>query len=213
MKNLNWLSNDVLSILELREDLLFHKLNKDQVKYYIDESRSLGHKLAQDFKNRDIEDVLKKNNVEVIMKESAPGKGLGLRAEIHFDKNTKKITIYKNSMKQIHEVLKKSGINISEKQVFNIHLAHEFYHFLEFRDSKYTNEQLEKVVCFSLGPIKRRSTILRTRELAAHEFCREFLNLKFHPKILDYMFLIDNDSKFEVQLREEVEELKDKYLN
>lgn len=213
MEDLRYLDDEVLSLLELREDFLFHKLTKEQIKYYINESINLGQKTAQDFNNKDIEELLKNNGVSIIIEETNKSKKLDLRADIHFDDKIKEIKIYKKSLNQIYEVLKSFGLKVTEKQVYQIHLAHEFYHFIEFKDDKYTNDRLDKIVCFSLGPIKRKSTILKTREIAAHAFCKKLLNLKFHPKILDYIYLIENNEISNKELQKTVKELRKEYLN
>lgn len=213
MEDFKWLDDEILSLLELKEDFLFEKLNKDQIKYYIRESINIGEKIAKGFKNKDIEYLLKKNEVEIVVKEASIGKGPNLRAEIHFDKKIKRIVIYKDSIKQIFETVKYLGIEISEENVYKMHLAHEFYHYIEFAHSQYTNEQLDKIICFSLGPIKRKSTILKTREIAAHAFCKEFLKLKFHPKALDYIFLIAGNAKFADELKDNITYLRKEYLS
>jgi hypothetical protein len=192
MKNLYFLTDEILSLLELKEDRLFDKIPKEKISYYINESNKIGRDTSIKYKNEDIEKLLKDNGVKVLIKDHCQSKNLDIRGEIIFDEKERQIIIYKNSIEQIVETLKGYGLNISKKEVYNIHLAHELYHFLEFKNEENTNYLLEKIDINFGRLIKRKSTILKTREIAAHAFCKELLNLKFHPKLLDYIYLIEN---------------------
>jgi len=192
MKNLYFLTDEILSLLELKEDRLFDKIPKEKIIYYINESNKIGRDTAIKYKNEDIEKLLKDNGVKVSIKDYCQSKKLDIRGEIIFEEKERQIIIYKNSIEQIVETLKGYGLNISKKEVYNIHLAHELYHFLEFKNEENTNYLLDKIDINFCRIIKRKSTILKTREIAAHAFCKELLNLKFHPKLLDYIYLIEN---------------------
>ncbi|MGY5238794.1 hypothetical protein [Clostridium tertium] len=212
MKNLYFLTDEILALLELKEDSLFHKIPKEKIKYYINEANRIGKNIASKYKNEEIESLLKSNKVNVLIKDNSKAKSLDIRGEITFDKKEKQIIIYKNSMDQIIGTLKKYGFNISKQEVYNIHLAHEFYHFLEFKNEENTNYLLDEIDVIFLGPIKRKATILKTREIAAHAFCKELLNLSFHPKILDYIYLIENKKINLKEFKDYVEELELKYI-
>ena len=213
MKNIYFLTDEILSLLELKEDSLFHKIPKNRIKYYIEESINIGKKAALQYKNEDIESLLGKNGVELIIKEKSPTKNLDIRGEIIFDKKEKKIIIYKDSIDQIIETLKESSFNVTKGQIYKIHLAHEFYHFLEYSNNKNTNDQLNKIEVNILGNvIKRRATILKTREIAAHAFCKELVNLKFHPKILDYVYLVESEKINLIEFKSYITELELMYI-
>ena len=96
--------------------------------------------------------------------------------------------------------------------MYKIHLAHEFYHFLEFKNNKNTNDMLDSIDIYFFRGIKRKSTILKTREIAAHSFCKEILKLKFHPKILDYIYLIEKEKIDLKEFKKYINELKDLYI-
>lgn len=212
MKSLYFLTDEILSLLELKEDSLFHKIPKEKIKFYINEASEIGKNIAIKYKNQDIESLLKSNGVDVVIKESCESKNLDIRGEIIFDKKEKQIVIYKNSMDQILSTLKEYGFNISKREVYNIHLAHEFYHFLEFNNNENTNNKLDEIDISFLGLIKRKATILKTREIAAHAFCKEILNLKFHPKMLDYIYLIENKKINLIEFKNYIDELESTYI-
>lgn len=212
MKNLYFLNDEILSLLELVEDSLFHKIPKEKIKYYINEAIQIGKNLANEYKGKDIESLLKNHGVEVVIKECCESKNLDIRGEIIFDKEEKQIIIYKNSINQIIETLKKHGLSISRKEVYNIHLAHEFYHFLEYSNNDNTNYKLDKIEIVLGRLIKRKATILKTREIAAHAFCKEILNLKFHPKLLDYIYLIESKKINLIEFKKYIKELEENYI-
>ena len=53
-----------------------------------------------------------------------------------------------------------------------------------------TNERLDRIVRFHLGPIKLHSTVMSSCEIAAHAFAKELLHLNDLPNVYDYILLI-----------------------
>lgn len=213
MKNLNFLTDEILSLLELKEDRIFHKIPKDRISYYIYESNRIGRNVAIKYKNEDLELLLKNNGVKVLIKDYCQSKNLDIRGEIIFDGKDRQIIIYKNSIEQIVDTLKRYGLNITEEEVYNIHLAHELYHFLEFKNEENTNYLLDEIDIKVWRAIKRKATILKTREIAAHAFCKEILCLKFHPKLLDYIYLIENNKIILEDFKAYISELELMYID
>lgn len=215
MKDLSFLTDEILSLLELKEDRIFHKIPKERIRYYINESNKIGKNIALKYKNKDIdiELFLKDNEVKVLIKDCCQSKNLDIRGEIIFDGKERQVIIYKNSIDQIVDTLKRYGLKVSQKEVYNIHLAHELYHFLEFQNEKNTNYLLDTIEINIWNTIKRKATVLKTREIAAHAFCKEVLSLKFHPKLLDYIYLIENKKITLKELKSYVDELELEYIN
>ena len=210
MDELKFLSNDVLDLLELSEDIVFNKIAKEEIKYFIEESRRIGKDKANKvLKNKfkdfnDVDKFLKDKKVDIYIKdEKLSGSVLYGRAEIEISNEKKIINLYKDSLNQLYESLNTFGITVSEEEVYRIHLTHELYHLLEYLDNEYTEKFMRNVRVLKFGPFRREVRVMKTREIAAHNFCKEFLNLKFHPKLMDYIYLIDNNLIT-------VEELKDK---
>ena len=193
MENLEFLTDNALYLLELQQDILFHKIPKKKIQYYIDEAGHIGREYAKEYKGKNIRNILEKEGISVVIEKSSKGKSLGLRGEIVFSKKEKKIVIYEDSMEQLHASLKKHYRDIGLKKAYDIHLAHEFYHYLEYKNGKSTNELLDKIESIKIGPYIRKASILKTREIAAHSFCKEFLGLPFNPLIIDYIYLIENN--------------------
>ena len=97
--------------------------------------------------------------------------------------------------------------------IVRIHLAHELFHFYEYIDRQPTNERLDRIVRFCLGPIKLHSTVMSSCEIAAHAFAKELLHLNNLPNIYDYILLIhqkeltiDDFQTLQEQWRQEIGE-------
>ena len=71
-----------------------------------------------------------------------------------------------------------------------IHLAHEFFHFLEYQRRPFFLEKLEPVVTARLLGYARKAAINRCSEAAAHAFAKTLLGLERLPNYYDYVYLI-----------------------
>lgn len=95
------------------------------------------------------------------------------------------------------------------ERLVDIHLAHEFFHYVEYRAGQFTNDMLEPVEVFRLGRrLVKRSSVVQCSEIAAHAFCKEMMGLPFLPNVLDYAFLIQTGSLSEEAFYREVEAWK-----
>ena len=196
IKGLNTLATDyVMSYVELKEDNVFSKIPKKDIKEYIIEPMNLGQKTAKEIKKKysDISliDICKEKGIKVTIVDKNPKmKQVKIRAEyIHHEKT---LNIYKSSIDEMCQQFKlvNMGFSIDQDKIIDMHIAHELFHFLENEELGLTNFKLQKVKLFSLFKRERESTILKTREIAAHMFCKELTSLQVHPKWLDYVYLL-----------------------
>lgn len=192
---LNRLNDEVLAYAELKNDLVFHKIPKDKVNYYINQSLLLGEEKAKKYKALDLTKMCNDNGVKVeIVKESGKFYSVQFRAEISFSKKENVIKIYESSLVDLMNSCNKIASTedkLSYQDVINIHLAHEFYHFLEYKEKQYTNEVLEPISTFELLNFKKKSSVLKCSEIAAHKFCKDVLGLRYLPNIYDYLYLVE----------------------
>lgn len=193
---LNRLSDKVLAYAELKNDLLFNKIPKDKICYYINQSLWMGKDKAIQYKHMNLQQMCHDKGLKIeVVAKSGKFYGVRFRAEINFSKRENVIKIYKDSLEELMDSCNR--LNFSEdkltyEDILNIHLAHEFYHYLEYAQGKYTNEMLDKVDTIDLGFYKKKATILKCSEIAAHMFCKELLGLKYLPNFYDYLYLIDS---------------------
>ena len=71
-----------------------------------------------------------------------------------------------------------------------IHLAHEFFHILEYLENSSVVKEMEPVQTFSFFGLRRFSQVQRCGEIAAHVFAKELLKLPVLPNLYDYLYLI-----------------------
>lgn len=184
-----------LAFAELKNDLLFHKIPKEKVSYYVDGSLFIGRSKAAQYIGRDLKTICRENGVNVeIVNKSGKFYGVRFRAEISFSKKENRIKIYKESLIELMNTCNKADLfnfKLTYKDVFNIHLAHEFYHYLEYKEKQHTNELLGPITTMNFGFFKNKATITKCSEIAAHSFCKEVLGLKYLPNIYDYLYLIE----------------------
>lgn len=184
-------SDELMAICELMEDPIFRKIPKDKIKYYIENSFIIGCEKAAMLKkncgNKTLTELCMDNGITVnIIDKPYKVMDTNYRAEIIYSEN--QINILKPSIMLMEEQLK----DIADiEKIIDIHIAHEFYHFLEYRSKKDTADMLSPVTILKIGKFNKKSKVIKTCEIAAHAFCKEYLNLPFHPKALDFIFLIN----------------------
>ena len=187
----NLCTDRLMSLSELVEDPLFRKIPKDKIDYYIDNSIKLGKEKAKTIekyhRGSSLKDICKSYGISInIYDKNYKIMNTSYRAEIYYDKS--EINILKPSILIMNEVL---GNSFTQEEIEDIHIAHEFYHFLEYKDGKDTADLLLPVTNMKIGKFIRKSKVIKTCEIAAHAFCKEYLHLPFHPKALDFIYLIN----------------------
>lgn len=181
-----------MCLVELYEDANFYKIPKCQIEEYvkrineITENKLLNIKKDYD-NNTKLIDICKSKGVTIsIIDKEFKIMNISYRAEIYYEK--KQINIMKNSIADMYEELKDT--NISMQSIIDIHIAHELYHLLEYTDNEKTEDLVPEVTSFKIGRYEKKAKIVRSSEAAAHIFCMKLLGLSFHPKALDYIYLI-----------------------
>lgn len=229
------ISDEVLAMFELSNDLLFGKIPESRYRYYVEESLRLGREAAGRVKAggesggesggaRDIYDLYKEAGINIIYQENS-GKscGVSFRAQSEYGKDgSAEVLIYKQSIALLaehsgemagEERNTRDGLGaapgaeadtrIDAEMALQVHLAHEYFHYLEEHSSEikdertmayygngYVSDYLEPVELTRIFGKKRKAGILRCSEIAAHAFAKELTGLKILPNFYDYMYLI-----------------------
>lgn len=188
------IKDEVLALCELSNDLLYQKIPKEKLAYYISESLTIGKETADEFVNRDILDLCDENKIEIeYIRESKKTYGVSFRAQVEMDKKHTKIFLYEGS---IRELAKNSGFTgrkaLTYEEALKIHLSHEFFHYLEYTKNKFVPDRLEEIVTMRFLTFARKARIQRCSEIAAHAFAKELLGLKELPNVYDYSYLINS---------------------
>ncbi|MGV2881713.1 hypothetical protein JI735_00300 [Paenibacillus sonchi] len=190
------LGDKVLAYSELKNDLLFHKIPKDKMIYYIEQPLAIGTAKAGEYKAKfgtDIQAICRNRGIKVVMNERSGKLGqIRFRAQIELSAEERVITLYKSSMEELQQCagVLLPGRAFSLEEIMDIHLAHELFHDLEFSEIGYTNERLDYISSLSLGPFRIRASVTKTSEIAAHAFSRHLLGLPYLPNLLDYAHMI-----------------------
>lgn len=205
LERLGALTDEALAGLELEQDPLFHKIPEEKLPYYVQASLKRGREAASDCRGEDIRSLCKREGLRYeVTEQSGTFHNVSFRAQIDFAGTPPEIIIYSASLKSMQQAYRDAFGNVEAapepgdgqdkaelEHLVDIHLAHEFYHYLEFKSGRFTNEELEPVEVFRLGSLyTKRASVVKTSEIAAHVFCKELLGLPVLPNLLDYVYLI-----------------------
>lgn len=184
---LEQISDFMMSYCELSEDIIFRYIPMQKRIWYVEQSMKMGIETAKAFQGKSIEDILSQNHVEVFISKEC-GQGY-IHSQIQFDKQVKRIDLYEDVLKEIQTAMLEGKYEITMEELLSLHLAHEFYHFLEYTQGCMTYERLEVLKYRVFGCIPRSSTVHRTSEISAHIFAKIVCGFPMHPKILDYILM------------------------
>lgn len=175
----------------MRQDPTYHRLTPQQRSFYIRKALLVGGEVAKKFEfsaGVRVVAVAERSGCRVrrVDDGNVPS-GILLRAD--YKPREAEIVVYRRSVEQMRPVL--TNLVLSEdwtlERVEDIHVAHELFHHVEVTDIGPVNLRLPKVVTFRFGPIIRRVSVRRTREIAAHKFTKDLLALPFLPNVADWI--------------------------
>ncbi|MDR1001174.1 MAG: hypothetical protein LBL96_10330 [Clostridiales bacterium] len=176
----------LLALCEISNDLLFEKIPKGKLAYYVDHSLKAGRNAAEGLKGREIHEIYSENCITVA--KHAPQKssfGVILRGMATMSEKGCSIEVYGDS---VRELAKYAGMDYGLAE--RVHLAHELFHFLEYKRGRSFSDELEKVVTVRIFGYSRKAKINRCEEVAAHAFAKEMLDLPCLPNYYDYLYLV-----------------------
>ncbi|MGM0111532.1 hypothetical protein [Enterococcus sp. DIV0187] len=173
-----------LAYLELRKDTFFHKIPTEKIRYYIDGALAYGKQLAVTVDFVDSSELCDRLGVMVI--KEITGKTETVRGTLELAKNKKTIRMYQQPLRQIAR-----DHNIMLAQLEEAVLLHELFHLLE-EQTRSTTEQLERVETMQFLGFKRTAAVRQTREIAAHAFVKERMQLPFLPNYWDYSWDVED---------------------
>lgn len=201
----------VLAVCELSNDLLYHKIPKDKLAYYVDGSLKAGIDAARQYADVDLEGMYRQDGISVEYKEDGKGAfGMAYRGQITLSKDGCSLEIFRSSIRELAENSKNGAFPpLTYEQARDIHLAHEFFHYLEYRGNCFVSEALEPVTTMQVFGLKRRARINRCSEVSAHAFAKALLRLPVLPNYYDYIYLINTKK----MTPEAFEAMQSKYEN
>lgn len=174
---------------------IYEKIPEDVRKRYIEDSIRIGKEAAEKMlaQNKSIFELLNENNVKVEKKTPRKdSKQFTLRGEINFKKDSCTITVYEDSIQSIYKGCGQSlpkGLAVTQKQALEVHLSHEFFHYLEFKSGKTVSERLSKVRVPLFFTLTHQVEVTECSEIAAHAFAKQFCQLQVLPNYYDLFYL------------------------
>lgn len=181
----------ILAMCELSNDLLFQKIPRERLGYYVDAALEAGRSAAKRFFGRNIRELYEENGIAIHHTGSGAGSfGVTLRGQAILSETECAVEIYDESIRMLAQSSCYQGRTLTTEEALEAHLAHEFFHFWEFHEHSSIEERLESVTSFSLFGWKRTAHIHRCGEIAAHAFAKEIAALPELPNLYDYLYLI-----------------------
>ncbi|MBA4601708.1 hypothetical protein [Thermoactinomyces mirandus] len=181
---------EYLFILELEQDEYFPFLAADEVPLLIRQAMQKGHTAAKQWgcekSFSGMINLLLKEGLTVRFKE-VHGEIPSIRAE--YDRKQHRISIYRSSVSQIRQLFQDMNLSVPDKDLYLLHLVHEWFHHLEETKVGRTDYALPRATVKQKGPFALRKPLKRLREIAAHTFTQNALNLAWSPLLLDYLLL------------------------
>ncbi|WP_125607779.1 hypothetical protein [Lapidilactobacillus bayanensis] len=206
--------SDVLYALnELRQDFIYEKIPKEKIPSILEMSLEVGQKNGMKYRHTDIKEAIKNANINVLFSDkSGTFFKTRYRAQMELSDKKRQIIIYRPSIKEFLDLVHKQQINVlSENEIIRIHLAHEFFHFIEVDTDQKVNELVGNIK-YREGLFSHHSTILKTSEIGAHMFAKTALGLSTFPTYYDFQYLIGKgmmtNQSFDEYLHDLDDELK-----
>lgn len=198
-----------LALCELSNDFLYHKIERQKLSEYIDVPLAHGKKVAHEFDGKNIEELYEEYDIKI--KYSKSGKrnyGVILRGQVTMSKDECEVEIYTESIELLAKYSECNGVTLTYDQALQVHLAHEFYHFWEYKNEFSIVDQVQKVERFSVLGLKMHARINKSCEIAAHAFAMELLGLPTLPNYYDYMYLIKTEKMKEEDFHLLIDKMK-----
>lgn len=198
MMDYSWMTDEMMGFCELKTDRLFSALTPEQYALYIQGAMKIGQQVYSRFMGKNLKEIMEKDGVSIaIRKEKQDGQFPQLQSQMIYEKKEKRLEIFEPVLREMVQTLQNIGFPIEYEQFADMHIAHEFYHFYEMSRDQRTGELLPAVHYKTFFLPARKGFIVSSSEIAAHYFTRLYCNLKFHPKILDYVYLLQCENSNE----------------
>ncbi len=190
--------DDLMLLNELKESMINRLFDDEKIKLFIDNAKEIANKLYEEYGDKDINEVIRSKGYKFI---EEPEK------IYYFSRiDDKKKTISTTSK---YDHLEGKVNMITKKKLKQLSVAHEFVHVLELNKMlKIDNHKLLIVSKPLMFGISKKSYTSIIYELIAHQFAKLKTGLKFNPKLLDYIHLVETQKIEYSDLKERLKESK-----
>ncbi len=118
-----------------------------------------------------------------------------------------RINIYQDAVQKGQELCETESIPetmVLKSEIRSILLAHEIFHFLEYRYNQDIFTKTQKIRLWSIGPVHNDSGIMALGEVAAMAFSQKINHLSYAPYIIDLLLTYAYCPAFARELYEEM---------
>ncbi len=180
-----------LALCELSNDIFFRKIPADRLAVFVERPLAIGRSTAEKYAGADLGELYRRRGIEIAHRTDGARLGVTLRGLATMNNTCRRVEIYESSLR---ELVRHGGGGVVPDMDFGlavkVHLAHEFFHFLEFDGECAVAAELGEVETFRFLGLVRRATIHAASEVAAHAFAKEYAGLPYLPNLFDYLYLM-----------------------
>lgn len=103
------------------------------------------------------------------------------------------IRLYEQTLQKICSEAERCKIPLHMQQIRDLHIAHEFYHYLEDTNQVDVHKTERSVSFLICRLFKQTRQIKSLHEIAAHTFAQQLCQTTYHPLQLDWLLLRHQD--------------------
>lgn len=193
-----------------RREPLIRKISRSRQQELTALAKKSGVKLAEDVRNnypdQSIEEIILQLGIQL---ETTSSLTVGAYTVFAVYEEPNKIMIATDQITTLEEMLDKEAKdllgNVSIKEIV---LAHELYHYFEYRIPDFpTSQKLLKV--WNIGTFSGMKRVKTVGELGAMAFTKEILGINYSPYLLDILLLYPETSqrKYALMIYNEIMEI------
>lgn len=188
-------SVEEMAFCELYQDPIFNRISKEKCYEIIKNALKIGKEYAAGYNGAEMKELIKSNQILLSIKQKSKYKSVNLRGEYIYSKKKNEIIVYENSIESLAKSSKKilpEELAIDYEKALEIHLAHEFFHYIEFNRIRPVSET--EGIDYQTRLLKKykKIPVIKASEIAAHSFSFYFCKLSIFPNFYDYVYLQDN---------------------
>lgn len=214
--HLPYLDPKILAYEELKQDAHFSYLPHDAIPKLIDSILKTGRQVAQQQPNfselKQLVNHLLKQGVRI---HFAPVHPLDASVRAQYQhRHPRQITIYQRSLTEMQQFFQALIGIVPVEELIRLHLYHEWFHHLEESQVGRIDQRYAHLSCKRWGPkqwFTQKKPLLAAREIAAHAFTQEMMNLSWSPLLLDQWIAHFKQGDSTAKMREQFWERKKEY--
>lgn len=193
--NVVWAPDAVLDVYELKREKALGKADMGLMREVAARAHILGAEAARVWRNQDLLAELERLDVAVRMVDQTPawsaevGEIAAYTVAGEGGVEAREVDVYLDVIERKVAGLERCGVDAGMDDLIRLHVAHEFYHCLEFSSGEMTADVVDTVQVKGFFGVKRLRPA-RAGEVAAHAFAREVTGFPVHPVLADWIALV-----------------------